>query len=90
MGYIGKVSKAGEGQCGTPQCRRKKAPGRFVCKKHAKEMDRIKAEMEADPRLLWNQRSAGKKVKRPPTCSQPGCWEIRVPPSPYCDEHERA
>ena len=62
-----------------------------MCAEHAVEMDRIRKEMEENPASLYNQRAAsGRKRQRPPTCSQPGCYEIRVPPAPFCDEHERA
>lgn len=91
------------GRCGTPDCQSERIEGRYVCDEHAKEMDRIRHELETDPLLLYNQRSSNKnriitdnaqaKGKRPkkrpraPVCCLVGCYEIRVPPSPYCDAH---
>jgi hypothetical protein len=97
---IKKISKAGVGTCGTPRCNRPKAPGRYVCATHAQEMDRIREELETDPRLLYRLRSdnkdrvildngKSKKIGKAslPTCCMPGCFELRVPPDIYCDHH---
>ena len=85
-------------RCGNPECDEPKAEGRHVCEEHAAEYSRIKEELENDPLLLYHQRSDSQhrkvsetKKKRPPrapTCCAPGCFEPRMPPSPYCDAHE--
>jgi hypothetical protein len=93
-------STRGIGNCGNPYCTEPRKEGRWVCEFHAQEMDRIREEMETDPKLLYNQRSAkkdrllqdggnsGRKAPRRPTCCWIGCYELRVPPSPFCWEHE--
>lgn len=72
-----------------------------MCPPHRDNMARIRQEMLDDPTLLYNQRSdnparkyregfSPKKGsgKRHPTCKKAGCFEIRVPPSTHCWEHE--
>lgn len=87
--------------CGNPSCKKEPLEGRFVCDEHAGEMDRIKKELEEDPRLLYHQRSdnpnrrftepsgkvATKKAPTVPTCKVLGCFQERVPPDIYCDQH---
>lgn len=96
---IRKQSTRGSGQCGRPDCVEPKAPNRHVCRGCAGDYDRIRKELEEDPKLLYHQRSdserrvytdeSGKTKKRPttPTCRLPGCFQERVPPDIYCDGH---
>lgn len=78
------------GPCGNPYCEDPRAEGRLLCAVHAKDMDRIRAEMQDDPNRLYNKRINAKKAKRPPTCRIVGCFEIRESGKDYCFEHEDA
>jgi hypothetical protein len=63
-------------QCSTPRCTAERIEGRYFCAPCAANLDRIKAEFESDPLLLYNQRSdtrkdaesGAKRPPRPPTC----------------------
>jgi hypothetical protein len=95
-----KKSRRGVGQCGNPFCTEPKAPDRFLCVTHARDMDQIRSEFEEDPKLLYNQRSdnpdrlvtdpqsRNKRKPKLPTCCKPGCYELRVPPAAFCFAHE--
>ena len=97
---IDKKTRRGVGQCGNPFCSEPRAEDRYVCESHAQELDSIRADFEADPKLLYRQRSdnpnrvisdaSGRKYsqKIPPMCCKVGCFEIRVPPAVFCSEHE--
>jgi len=82
-------------ECGNPYCNKERLLDRYVCEEHAQELDRIREELESDPKLLYNQRSDNedreytteKTSRKPglPICCNIGCFELRVPPNPYCD-----
>jgi hypothetical protein len=91
------MSPRRETNCATPNCPAEPQEGRRFCGEHAQRLAEIREDLENNPRLLYRQRSDnpervfndGRK-RRPsvPTCCVPGCYEIRIPPTPYCDDHE--
>lgn len=89
--------------CIVLECDTKPMRGKKTCKEHANFFNRVKQELEDNPMLIYNQRSdnpnrtlidkdTGKrrksKGKSLPVCCVPGCFELRVPPDPYCDTHQ--
>lgn len=89
-------------ECVFQGCRKAPAEDRKTCDEHEEFFARIRAELEEDPMLIYNQRSdnpnrelidkdTGKRKrsrgKSAPVCCVPGCFEHRVPPDPYCLEH---
>jgi hypothetical protein len=97
--YIKKRQKPGTGTCSTPRCEAPKSRGSNFCLPCKHRLKDIKQDFESDPRLLYMQRSdnrdrrflktgatrrAGGKRPSLPVCCKPGCYELRVPPDPYC------
>lgn len=90
-------------ECIVLECAKKPTNGKRTCKKHGDFFNRVRNELEENPMLIYNQRSdnpnrtlidkdTGKrrksKGKSLPVCCVPGCFELRVPPDPYCDKHQ--
>jgi len=90
-------------ECIVLECEDKPMRGKNTCKEHANFFKRVREELEDNPMLIYNQRSdnpnrtlidkdTGKRKKSRgkslPVCCVPGCFELRVPPDPYCDSHQ--
>lgn len=95
--------KKGPTECCVLECKNERTKDSRSCKEHDKFFARIRDEIEDDPMLIYNQRSdspkrqlidsTNGKRKKPkgkvlPICCVPGCFELRVPPDPYCDDHQ--
>jgi hypothetical protein len=89
--------------CIVLECEANPTRGKKTCKEHSNFFNRVRQELEENPMLIYNQRSdnpnrtlidkdTGKrrksKGKSLPVCCVPGCFELRVPPDPYCDTHQ--
>ena len=88
--------------CIFQDCELKSSRGVTTCKEHSAFFKRVREELEDNPKLIYNQRSdnpnrtltdkeTGKR-KKPrgknlPVCCVPSCFELRVPPDPYCMDH---
>lgn len=89
-------------ECATPRCEKEALPGGKFCAEDQANMDRIREELETDPKLLYRQRSdhpdrkisdektfgKGKRRPRTPVCCVPGCFNERPKAESYCFEHE--
>lgn len=88
-------------ECSTPRCEEEALEDGKFCKPHQENLDRIRHELETDPKLLYRQRSdhpdrkiddaktfgKGKRRPRTPVCCVPGCFEERARTDSYCYEH---
>lgn len=97
------ASRQIKAECIVLECDNASQRGKRTCKEHSNFFNRVKQELEENPMLIYNQRSdnpnrtlidkdTGKRKrsrgKNPPICCVPGCFELRVPPDPYCDKHQ--
>lgn len=89
-------------ECIVLECESPSQRGKRTCKDHSDFFKRVRDELEENPMLIYNQRSdnpnrtlidkdTGKRKrsrgKSVPVCCVPGCFELRIPPDPYCDRH---
>lgn len=97
---MAKHETRGIGVCGTPGCKRPRAPDSYLCSEHVGNIRRIREELEGDPRLLYHQSSKSnkrrviegskvmrKRVQSVPTCCYVGCYNHRIPPDAFCETH---
>lgn len=86
-------------KCGNPNCDNPRLSGRFVCEEHGPYYDKLREEFEDNPNSIYKQRSDNpnrklvdnttkKTAPKSPTCCVVGCFSPRIPPSPYCSDHE--
>lgn len=88
-------------ECSDPLCNEERIEDRKFCAEHAANLDRIRHELETDPKLLYRQRSdhpdrviddsqkdKPSKAKSIPICCAPGCFNERARGETYCFEHD--